>query len=267
MTLVVIKLGGSAITDKDKKFSVKGLVIKKIAKRLSDLEEDYILIHGGGSFGHPLASEYEINGGFYKDEQIMGFAKTHQVMERLNTKIVNSLVEAGAPAMAYQTSASTVVKNDEIISMDLRNIKKLVELGIVPVLYGDSVPDLEKGMTILSGDQLLAYIAEKMNASKVVLGTNVEGLYTADPEVDENADLIPKIYAKNWEDISTLIDFSAAGDVTGGMKNKVEVLVKLAKKGIESHILDATEPENIIEAITTDKRIGTVIKREREYEQ
>ncbi len=255
----MIKLGGSAISDKNKKFSIKKRVIKKIAEELSNLDENYIIIHGGGSFGHPLASKFDITGGFYKKEQIMGFAKTHQAMERLNSKIVNALIKAGEPATAFQTSACTTVKNDQIVSMDLKNIRKLVELGIVPVLYGDSVPDLEKGMTILSGDQLLAYIAEEMDASKVVLGTDMEGIFTADPKVNENADLIPKIHAENWKDISNLIDFSSSDDVTGGMKNKVEVLVDLAEKGIEAHVLDATEPENITEAIKTDKKIGTVI--------
>ncbi len=259
MSLVVVKLGGSAITNKEGRFSIRKKVIDQLGEELASVDEDLVLIHGGGSFGHPVASEYDINSGYKREEQLMGISKTHQAMEKLNSRIVESLLDAGRPAMAVQTSACTIVEDDEIVDMELRNIEKLVDLGVVPVLYGDSVPDLEKGMTILSGDQLLAYMAERMGASEVILGTDTDGIYTSDPKISINADLIPRINADNWDRLSKLVNFSSPKDVTGGMRNKVEVLIDLAKKGIDSQVVNATEPKNIQLAIGTNKRIGTKI--------
>lgn len=259
MDLFIIKIGGSVITDKSEKFSVREGALKRVSNELASIEGNFVLVHGGGSFGHPLASEYDISSGYSKDEQLIGFSKTHKAMERLNSKVVNALMDAGLPALGVQTSACTIVEDDKIISMETRNIKKLIDLGIAPVLYGDSVPDLKKGMTILSGDQLVSHLARNVQASKVVLGVDTDGVYTRDPKVEEDAELIPEITPETWNEISKKVDFHTTGDVTGGMKNKVEVLLELANEGIESQIVNATKPRILKRAIRSDKRVGTNI--------
>lgn len=257
---VIVKIGGSVITDKSRKFSIKEKILNRVARELSVIDKNFILVHGGGSFGHPVAFEYEINSGYQDKGQIIGYSKTHQAMERLNSRVIDALISADIPAVAMQTSACTVVENNEIVSMELRNIKKILELGISPTLYGDCVPDLERGMTILSGDQIVAFLAEKLEADKVILGTDIDGVFTGNPKEDKNAELIPKITPENWKKISSHIDFSYSNDVTGGMENKVEALLDLAKKGISSKIVNATKPGILKEAIRTDKKVGTIIK-------
>lgn len=192
----------------------------------------------------------------------MGFSKTRKAMEELNYKVVKSLLDEGLPAISIQTSAFTTVKNDEIVSMNLEILRKLLEMGLIPVLYGDAVPDIEKGMTILSGDQLVAYLAQKLGASKVILGADTEGVFTGDPKTDDDAELIPKITPETWKNIAPLINFSTEKDVTGGMKNKVEVLVNLARKGIESKVINIIQAGNITKAIKSNKKVGTKITKE-----
>lgn len=259
MNLFAIKLGGSAITNKEDKFSVRSDVLDNLAKELASLNEDFFIVHGGGSFGHPVASEYDISSGYSEKEQLMGFSETHRAMERLNSEVIGSLLKAGLPAVQMQTSACTVVDKGEIVSVETRNIEKLLELGIVPVLYGDSVPDLTWGMTIVSGDQLIARLAEELGVSKVVLGTDTDGIYTGDPKFEKNAEPIPKITPETWKKISKEVDFRPLADVTGGMKNKIEVLLNLSRSGIESRVVDATEWGNIKAAIRTDKKVGTKV--------
>lgn len=262
MNIFVIKIGGSVITDKERKFSINEKILKQVARELASVEERFVLVHGGGSFGHPVASEYDISSGLKSREQLMGFSKTHQAMEKLNYKVLEALIEAGKPAIPVQTSACTVVKNDEIVSTELQNLRKLIDLGIVPVLYGDSVPDLKKGVTILSGDQLVAHLALELEATKVILGVDTDGVYMKDPKKRENPELIPKITPKTWNDISSSIDFSTKTDVTGGMENKVKVLLDLADKGINSWIVNATKPGIIKQAIRNDIEIGTKVAKE-----
>lgn len=259
MNTVIIKVGGSVLTDKEEEFSLKSDVLEQVAEELASLEESFVLIHGGGSFGHPVASKYDISSGFSDQNQLIGFSETHRTMERLNSEVVGSLLEAGRPAVPVQTSACTVVEDGEITSMELRNVKKLLELGIVPVLYGDCVPDLRTGMTILSGDQLAAQLARELGASKVVLGVDTEGVMTGDPKEDEGAELIPEITPSTWGEVSASLGSTPGDDVTGGMRNKVEVLLDLADEGIESRVVNATGPGNLKKAIGTDIEVGTKI--------
>lgn len=262
MDVLAIKLGGSAITEKDEKFSVRKEVLERVADELASIQESFFLVHGGGSFGHPLASEYDLASGYSEERQIMGFSKTHRAMEKLNSKVVEALLNAGQPAIQMQTSACTVVENGKIVSIELQNIRKLLDLGIPPVLYGDVVPDLNRKMSILSGDQLIAFLARKLEASKVILGTDIDGVFTSDPKKSDRYELIPEITPESWEKIGHRVDFCPERDETGGMKNKVDVLIDLAKKGIESHIINLKKPGNLKQAILTDKRVGTKITRE-----
>lgn len=262
MNILVIKLGGSAITDKKEKFSLRRETLEKIAEELSIIEEKFILVHGGGSFGHPVASKYDISNGYNDSKQLLGFSKTHNAMEKLNLEVVTALIEAGISAVPVQTSVCSRVENGEIVSMNLEIVEKFLDLGMVPVFYGDSVLDEEKGMTILSGDQILAYLADELTASQVIVGMDKDGVYTKNPKKNEDAELIPKITPENWENISNSIESPSGKDVTGGIKNKIEVLINLAKKGIESQIINIQNPKNIGKAIRSDKKVGTKISKE-----
>lgn len=259
MDILTIKIGGSVITDKTKKFSIKEEVLERLARELADVSKKFVLVHGGGSFGHPLAMKYDIASGFTSEEQIEGFMKTHSAMERLNSTVLDALRTAGVPSFPIQTSACTTVTNDKILNIETQNLEKLLDLDIVPVLYGDCIPDLEKGMTILSGDQLVASLAQNLEASRVILGVDTDGVYNKDPKKNKNAELLSEITPESWEEISSSIDPSSVDDVTGGMMNKVRVFIDLAEKGIESQIVNAKKKGILKRAIRGDMGIGTRI--------
>jgi isopentenyl phosphate kinase len=254
----IVKLGGSVITDKRKPFKVRKTVLTRLAQELSKARHPLVVVHGGGSFGHPLAAKYEIAQGYRNEKQLKGFAATHRAMEKLNAEVVEAFRRVGLPAIAIQPSASAVVGNGKLISMELRPLKKLLELGLVPVLYGDAVPDVRRGMSILSGDQLVVYLAKALEASRVIVGVNVDGVYTSDPRKGR-AELLRKITPASWSGLSFPGD-RGVKDVTGGMENKVMELLSLAKSGIESEIVNANKP-GILEKLVTGKRgLGTLIK-------
>lgn len=262
MKPLVVKLGGSVITDKGKEFSVNQDALNRLARELTSVEEPLVVVHGGGSFGHPLASEYEIDSGFKDGSQLMGFALTHRAMEELNMAVVSALQDVGIPAVSVQPSACVIVESGEISSMEVSPVRKLLELGLVPVLYGDAVPDMEKGMSILSGDQLVVFLAREFGAERVILGVDTDGVYTGDPKKDEEAELLPKITPENWREIKDSLSTGAAPDVTGGMRRKVEELLKLPEIGVEAQIINATKPKTLKKAIKGDKSLGTRIIQE-----
>lgn len=259
MNPLIVKLGGSVITDKAKEFSMKRGEIERLAKELTSVDGPLVVVHGGGSFGHPLASEYEIDSGYKDDLQLMGFTLTHHAMQKLNFEVVDSLHGVNLLAVSIQPSACTIVKNGRIISMELEPLRKLLDLGFVPVLHGDSVPDLEKGMSILSGDQLVVFLARELKADSVILGVDTDGVCTGDPKRGEKVELIPKITPKSWPRIADSLTPSPVFDVTGGMRRKVEELMKLPEIGIEAQIVNASKPKILEKAINGDKSLGTRI--------
>ncbi|MBS3815529.1 MAG: isopentenyl phosphate kinase family protein [Hadesarchaea archaeon] len=254
-----MKLGGSVITDKSEELSLNRDALNRLAKELKSVESPLIVIHGGGSFGHPLASRYGINSGFENKSQLSGFALTHWAMEALNFEVTSALRNVGLPAVSIQTSACTITKNGRIESMEIKPIKKMLEIGLIPVLYGDSVMDSVDGMKILSGDQLAVFLAEKLGVDRVILGVDTDGVYKGDPKQDDEAELIPEITMKNWPKISESIESASGVDVTGGMKRKIEELMELPKIGIEAQIINASKPEVLEKAIKGDKSLGTRI--------
>jgi isopentenyl phosphate kinase len=217
-----------------------------------------VVVHGGGSFGHPVASRYRIAEGYKDKSQLMGLSLTHRAMERLNADVVEALQKAGLPAVAIPPSACAVVSGGEIQSMELAPVRKLLELGIVPVLYGDAVPDLSRGMSILSGDQLVVYLALKLDASRVILGVDVDGVYTANPKEDRKAEIVRRITPADEKLIASL-GAAEGKDVTGGMGNKVRELVTLAEQGVEAEIINATKPGILRRALQGERGLGTVV--------
>ena len=172
---IVLKLGGSVITNKEKPLTPNLKAIERLANEISRAKvSSLILVHGGGSFGHPVAERHSIARGFVDSSQILGFAETHLAMTLLNSLVMEVLINCNIPAVEIHPSSCVVTKADRIQNMELKPLKKMVEMGFVPVLYGDAVLDSNKGFTILSGDQLVSSIAIELGASRIIMGADVD---------------------------------------------------------------------------------------------
>ncbi len=258
----VLKLGGSVVTDKEKKLTPNLPAIERLANEISRANvSPLVLVHGGGSFGHPVAEQYGLNEGYKDFSQIMGFSITHQAMTKLNKLIVGSLISHNIPAVEVQPSSCVVTKAGRIESMEDLPLRKMLEMGFVPVLYGDVVFDSENGFAILSGDQLVSSLAMNLDARRIVVGVDVNGLYTGDPKTDSSARLIRHITLEELKNLEPLIEGSKVTDVTGGMLGKMFELKPAVEHGIQTIIVNATEPKRIYKALKDEKVVGTVIER------
>ncbi|KPV62998.1 MAG: Isopentenyl phosphate kinase [Candidatus Bathyarchaeota archaeon BA2] len=258
----VFKLGGSAVTRKEKPLTPNLQAIRRLANEISQANvSPLVLVHGGGSFGHPVAEKYGIKEGYKEPSQIMGFAKTHQAMTKLNKLIVDSLINHNIPAVEVQPSSCVVTKSGRIQSMEEKPLIKMLETGFVPVLYGDAVLDLETGFAILSGDQLVSSLAIRLNADRIVIGADVNGIYTADPKIDPSARLIQRITLNELKSLQHKIEGAKATDVTGGMLGKMLELMPAVEKGIRTMIVNATKPNMVYKALKNEKVVGTIIEK------
>jgi isopentenyl phosphate kinase len=259
---MILKIGGSVITDKKGELAARTEDINRLAEETQKAGvRNLIIVHGGGSFGHPIAQKYGIKEGLKDDAQKVGFAETHHVMTVLNGLVMDALVWHCIPAFSIAPSCCIVTENGRIKLCDDTVLKTLLQMRIVPVLYGDAVLDEKLGFTVLSGDQLVAHLAKKFGASKIVIGVDTDGLYNADPKVAKNAELYNHLTLGELEKVKSKLGGSTTSDVTGGMYGKIVELVTAVEQGIPITIVNAAKPNRLFKALLGEKVEGTVIEK------
>ena len=260
---VVLKIGGSVITDKNGELAARTEVINRLAEEIAKAgTKNLIVVHGGGSFGHPTAAKYGIQNGLKEPAQKVGFAETHHVMTVLNGLVMDALVWHEIPAVSVTPSSCMVTENGRIKLFDPTVTETLLKMGFTPVLYGDATLDEKLGFTVLSGDQIVAHLARKFNASKVVLGVDVDGLCDADPKADKNAKVYSHLTLQELKAFEGKLGKSTASDVTGGMMGKVAELIPAVEQGIPVAIVNAAKPNRVYRALAGERVEGTIIEKE-----
>lgn len=247
---------------KEKPFTPDRGAITRLAGEIKRADvRPLVLVHGGGSFGHPVAKRYRINEGYKDPSQLLGFSKTHQAMTMLNRLVVDSLISHSIPAIAVAPSSCIITRAGRIETFEKKPLIKMLETGFLPVLYGDAVLDWDTTFTILSGDQLVSSLATSLNTERIVIGADVDGLYTADPKTDPSARRIPHLTLTELRRLQRKIREPRVTDVTGGMLGKVEELIPAVEHGISVMIVNATKPNNVYKALKGEEVVGTVIER------
>ncbi|MBS1193721.1 MAG: isopentenyl phosphate kinase [Methanomicrobia archaeon] len=225
---VILKLGGSVITEKSGPCRVDRKRLAEISQAVARRKTVLLtLVHGAGSCGHPQAQRYRIQEGVDGSNR-KGIAVTHAAVAGLNRAVVQALRREGVEAMGFHPLHFCVAKDGRIAAFPLEPLERLQDLGITPVLHGDVVADRARGASIVSGDQLVTFLATGLRCSRVGIATDVKGVLGPGGEV------VHRIDAASARNLS--IRGSGARDVTGGMRGKVEELLRLATQGIESHI-------------------------------
>lgn len=226
---IILKLGGSVITDKSSgDCRVNKPVLEKIASGLASRESVVpVIVHGAGSCGHPEAKEHHLDKGLDHTNKA-GIFITHRAVCNLNDEVVNALRASGVEAVGIHPLDACTAKNGRLISFDSSPVELLIQNGIIPVLHGDVVMDVGQGACIVSGDQLISYLAGNIAVDRIGLATDVAGVF------DRDGNVIRHINMNNAGDLE--IRGSGSTDVTGGMRGKIDELLLLAEKGVESEL-------------------------------
>ncbi len=261
MTPYIVKVGGSVITIKDRIATPNHSAIQRVISEIAGTRHPLVLVHGGGSFGHPLAKRYQLTAGYKIESQLLGVSKTRQAMMTLNKLILDSLIHNQVPAVTIQPSSCVLTHNRRIYEFYTRPLDQLLNHGMVPVLFGDVVPDLATGFTILSGDQILAKLATHYNANKVIVGVDVDGLFTDNPKMNPHATLIQKLTLAELIETLEGLDEATSIDVTGGMLGKMVELIPAIEQGATVTIVNALKANRLSQALQGVNVIGTQITR------
>nr|MDO8083407.1 isopentenyl phosphate kinase [Candidatus Sigynarchaeum springense] len=251
--ITIIKLGGSCFSDKKVPRSLHADVIDGICTQLEKASFPYIVVHGGGSYGHPVAKKYGIHLGRQEGygDQSKGFCETHEAMAELNGTIVGQFLKHGIYAYPLQTSAVFILENGVASVARLEAVDALLDQGFVPVLYGDSVVDTARGFGIISGDTIIVELANRLrnHVDRIVYLMDVDGLFDKDPKLDPKAKLIPEIAVRGGELLipqgkerigleTTMQHCGTTIDVTGGIYGKIRELGRLQDKKILASLIN-----------------------------
>jgi isopentenyl phosphate kinase len=257
---VLLKLGGSMITRKDAadfpldvariranaETFIRTDVLKQAAAEIKEavdgLELRLIIVNGAGPFGHFL-----VKSGAAEDD-------VRASVRMLNEYVVSELRNAGIDAVPIPPSESCTFDGERFDIDYLWEVAQmLLEEGKTPSTYGDMLADGK----IISGDDLVALLAKKWRADRIIVATDVDGVYTKDPNAKAEASFVKQLRVA---DSGAKLEYTLNSiDITGGMQSKVEKLKGAAAAGIECRIINGMKPGNIKAALLGDEGFGTSI--------
>jgi isopentenyl phosphate kinase len=232
--MILVKLGGSVITDKGRYRTFDQANVKRLAKEIVRSNSPVIIVHGAGSFGHVLAKKYHLKDGYRDKNQIKGLAQVSLDVRDLNLRIISALQSAGLNSVSIPPSACCLMENGKLTSFDMEIVHRYLDLGIVPVIFGDVVLDMKRGFGICSGDQLMAWLADEFDPERIIFCTDVDGIFSSDPHLNDEAVMIEEV---DRSVLSRLPRSERCADVTGSIYGKIESILDLAK-GREAMVIN-----------------------------
>ena len=253
---IVIKYGGNVLIDRN----VFNNFISDV-NVLNKLGLSIIVVHGGGprikrELDKKKVISKFINGLRVTDKNIIDTVE--EVLIDFNKDIVNSLNKLGSQAASFHTKSDNIIEvepereelgfvgipskiNDSLIQNALNKNK-------IPIIAPLGLGNQNQTYNI-NGDTAASAIAKKLKSRRLILMTNVEGVY------DDQKKLISEI--KPF-DLENLIKWKV---VKGGMIPKIENCVDAVQNGVKGVvILDGRKPHSILHEIFSDKGSGTLIR-------
>lgn len=262
--VIFLKLGGSLITNKDKPYTVEVSTLIRISTEIHQFLQDHpqtrlIIGHGSGSFGHTSASKFHTRDGVSSPEEWLGFQQVCFDARSLNQIVLQTLHKSSVPAIAFPPSTQIISRDHEIQSWNIAGIRKALDHGLVPLIFGDTVFDESIGGTILSTEDLFTYLAPWILPEKILLAGIEDGVWADYPLRREK---ITKLTPATSPAYERQILGSGSIDVTGGMTTKIKSMLALIESipGLTCQIFSGQLTGSVYSALA-GKEIGTIISQ------
>ncbi|KGM13013.1 acetylglutamate kinase [Cellulomonas bogoriensis] len=264
--LFVVKYGGNAMVDESLKraFAEDMVFLRKVGLHP-------VVVHGGGpqisSMLARLGIESEFRGGLRVTTQesmdVVRMVLTGQVSREL-VGLLNShgpyavglSGEDGGLLQARRRTATVDGKQvdvghvGDVVEVDPRAVQDLLDAGRIPVV-STVAPDIEDPTQVLNvnADTAAAALAVALGASKLIILTDVEGLYT------------------DWPDRGSLVSEIRAGELArlvptleSGMVPKMEACLRAVRGGVpQAHVVDGRRAHSVLTEVFTEAGIGTMV--------
>ncbi len=262
--IIVVKYGGSAMTDEN----LKRNVIKDVTL-LKLVGFKPIIVHGGGKEISKWVAKSGmepkfINGLRVTDEETMEIAE--MVLGKVGKQLVSLVEELGVKAVSISGKDGMMLKCTkkysngedigfvgEVTEVNPKILFDLIEKDYLPIVSPIGMDDDFNSYNINADDAACA-IAREVNAEKLAFLTDVEGVYK-DP--DDKSTLISELHVREAKDLI------GDGTIGGGMLPKLNNCIDAIENGVSRvHILDGRILHCLLLEIFTNKGIGTAIIRD-----
>ena len=255
--LIVIKYGGNVLIDRN----IFNNFIEDISI-LNKLGLSIVVVHGGGprikrKLDKEKIQTKFINGLRVTDKKVIKIVE--EVLIDFNTDIVNSLKEKDSIGISINSKTNNIISvtpDEKKLGfvgvpdkIDINIIKEIINKNQIPVVAPLGL-DINNQTYNINGDTAASAIAKKLKSRRLLLMTNVEGVY------DDKKSLISEI--KPF-DIENLIKWKI---VQGGMIPKIQNCIDAVENGVRGVvILDGRKPHSILYEIFSDQGSGTLIRK------
>ena len=228
--IILMKLGGSLLTNKRSQTPIcHDNNIKRIANIISKSDKKIIIVHGAGSYAHPIVKKYNINNGFDGTKtQKKAIVKARNQVRDLNGILCKEINRTRHKCESVVPSQSMEMNdNKEIINLPKEAFDKILSKGKIAVTFGDIVNIGSENVGILSGDTLLLKLAQLYKPKRTFFIMDYPGVVKGDLNSEE-LEIYKEINSKFIENKSITKDESRP-DVTGGLLNKIRCALEISK--------------------------------------
>ena len=274
-TTFVVKFSGKVTEDKP--------MLVALAEELALLHQVGIrvcVVHGGGKQLTELAdklgvAQTVIEGRRVTDDETLELAKMI-FRGKINIEILSALRNRGIHAVGLSGLDGGVIKAErrppkdvlikatgetelvdyghvgDVVEVDARLINLLLENDYLPVISSLGADDKGEIYNI-NADTIAAEIAVRLGAEKLILLSDVNGIYLDPKDAATKIDRLTTTHARAM---------ISSGTATGGMIPKIENLASLIERGVKSaHVIGGTSRNGILAEVFTDEGTGTMIVR------
>ena len=254
---VIVKLGGSVLTRKREVERLRPKILSRLARELvAEPPGNLVLVHGAGSFGHPGAHRFGLarapEAGADPRRRVRGAAIVSAEVRRLHVAVLRALVAAGGVPWSVPIATHARNRAGELASLDVAPFRSALERGLLPVSFGDVVPDDAWGFSILSADTIALAAATELRAGRVVFVSDVPGI------LDARAGGRRRVIEEVTDDVvAALRPAPGTADVTGGIRGKASTMRAIARAGSDACLISGLTDGALSRAVRGDLVYGT----------
>lgn len=250
----VIKVGTSTLTHESGKLNLEH--IEKLVRVIADVKNaghDVVLVSSGA-----IGAGMGVIGLETRPDSL----KEKQALAAIGQVGLLAIYDKFFKEYGYNTGQVLLTKfildEETRYNSARRAFNSMLEYGVVPIVNENDVIstyEIEFG----DNDTLSAYVAELVKADLLIVMSDIDGFYDADPRRNPNAKIIP-VVKKISDEIKSFAGAEGSSRGTGGMKTKLKAAAFVNKHGIDMVLTNGKHPENIYKIINNES-VGTLFLR------
>lgn len=247
---VVIKVGTNVLTNKDNR--ILGPVLRELVRQITVLYErdiEVVLVSSGSAMaGKEILGETNI-----KDPSIRRQVYSSVGQPRMMRHYYSIFHDYGmrcAQVLATKRDFDAGKHRENMINC----YEGLLSEGVIPIANEDDAVSLTMSM-FSDNDELASLVAELLDADRLIILSDTDGLYTGHPD-DDNSEQLTEVFVNQKVEQYVQASDKKEGEGRGGMESKLKIAKHTAKKNIPTYIANGKR-ENVIVDIVDNKKVGT----------